>query len=313
VILFRAIYRGFLEILRRSESKTLGTFFTNVSLSVAKILKVQEIPLFLRQFISLAQPSDPLKDENLPTIDIAIPCHGRDFVNLPLVIEGARKSTKNPIGKLHLITPSLFATELQSKFPDCLVSTDEDVLGEDLIKAITDLAPNERRGWFMQQAIKLRISMLSAEVATLIVDADTILLRPKVWLDSKGRQILSISNEYHHPYKEHLRRMFGWKSYLLSFVTHHQLMKKESLIEIFGQDGEDITKWLKLADFSESSAICEYETYGEFMMKCKSDEIMFSKWNNISEKIFFENGNLDYAKVKARYSKYGSISNHHYL
>ena len=305
------IYRQLTNQLRKSESKLLGFLVMRVSLSLAKIVNLQKLPYSLRQIISLAQPSNPLRDGVLPTIDIAIPCHINDFDNLPLVIQGARVSVRNPIGNIRLITPEYLSMELQTRFPDCMVSTDESVLSADLVQAINELVPKERRGWIIQQIIKFQMVIMSDQVATLILDADTVLLSPKIWLDSEGTQILCIANEYHLPYKKHIRKVFGGQNHLLSFTTHHQLMKRDSVKEIFGLNGDGLVDWLKLADFNESSATSDYETYGEWMVAQNPKRVVFAKWNNVSAKI--NAIKTSYAEILSDYSKYGSVSNHWYL
>jgi len=153
--------------------------------------------------------------------------------------------------------------------------------------------------------------IMSDQVATLILDADTVLLSPKIWLDSEGTQILCIANEYHLPYKKHIRKVFGGQNHLLSFTTHHQLMKRDSVKEIFGLNGDGLVDWLKLADFNESSATSDYETYGEWMVERNPKQVVFAKWNNVSAKI--NSINTSYAEILSDYSKYGSVSNHWYL
>ena len=304
-------YRELTNQLKRSESKFLGFVVLKVSLSIANLMKLQKIPYALSQIISLAQPSNPLRGTILPTIDVAIPCHIKDFDNLPLVIQGAKAGVGNPIGKIELITPEYLSMELQIRFPDCIVSTDESVLGADLVKVINEFVPKERRGWIIQQVIKFRMAIMSEQVATLILDADTVLLSQKIWLNSEGTQILCIANEYHIPYKEHIRKVFGGHTHLLSFVTHNQLMQRDFVKEIFGQNGEGLIEWVKAADFNESSPISEYETYGEWMLKRKSNQIVFSKWNNVPTII--KSGDTTYTEIIDNYSKYGSVSNHSYL
>jgi len=181
-VFIAVIYRQLTNQLRKSESRMLGFLVMRVSLGLAKIMHLQKLPYSLRQIISLAQPSNPLRDGVLPTIDIAIPCHINDFDNLPLVIQGARVSVRNPIGNIRLITPEYLSMELQTRFLDCIVSTDESVLSADLVQAINELVPKERRGWIIQQIIKFQMVIMSDQVATLILDADTILLSPKISL-----------------------------------------------------------------------------------------------------------------------------------
>lgn len=301
----------FYNQLRRSESKILGFIVLRVFLKIAKMINLQQIPSYLIKVMSLSQASDPLRGKTLPTIDVAIPCHMKDFDNLSLVIRGAKACVRNPIGKVKLITPEYSSMELQTKFPDCLVLTDESVLSADIVEVINELVPKERRGWMIQQIIKFQMAMTSDQVATLIIDADTILLRPKIWLNSQGTQILCISEEYHPPYKKHLRKVFGGQKHLLSFTTHYQLMKRDSIREIFGCDSEGLIRWLKLGDYSEDSPTSDYETYGEWMVMKNPDQVVFAKWNNVP--VSLNLGNASYVELVNEYSKYDSVSNHSYL
>jgi hypothetical protein len=309
--IFKATYNGFLNRLRLSESKFLGYLTARVLLRMMAILHVKVIPLRIRRVISLAQPSDPLADKSLPSIDVAIPCHEKDYKNLSLVIQGVKSSVKNPIDQIKLITPGSLAADLQSMFPECKVLTDEQVLDPDLLMFITKSVPKETRGWVLQQAIKLRVVMQSTSVATLILDADTILLRPRVFLDSNCVQIISIADEYHIPYKNHQRRVLAGKNHQLSFVTHHQLMKRDYVMEIFGYDSRGLLRWLELANYGEGSALSEYDTYGEWVLTHKDSQVRFSKWNNVPIKI--DPNEVSYKTLSDRYSLYCSISNHSYL
>ena len=115
--LTNCIYRQVTNLFRKNESKILGDSVRSFILRIANIIKIDELPLIIREIISLSQPSNPLKDKALPTIDIAIPCHVKDFENLPLVVHGARASIRNPLGKIFLITPDKLSKELQSQFP----------------------------------------------------------------------------------------------------------------------------------------------------------------------------------------------------
>jgi len=305
------VYLKITTILRKSDSKIIGYSVRNVFLNFASIMKIHKLPFRIREIISLSQPVNPLKDKALPTIDIAIPCHVKDFENLPLVVHGVRANIRNPVGKIILITPDYLSKDLQSQFPDCHVLTDENVLGADIANAIARLVPQDRRGWITQQIIKFRVALFSGEVATLILDADTILLKPRIFLDAQGIQILCIATEYHSPYKEHQRKVFGGQNHLLSFVTHHQLMKRDTLRGIFGQNGEGLLHYINLADFSERSAVSEYDTYGEWILAHKPNEITFAKWNNFPVRI--NPSKTSYKEIQDKYRLYYSISSHSYL
>ena len=295
-------------VLRKSDSRILGFLFIKFALVFVKRKNQHVLPSRIQSLISLAQPSDPLKNEDLPTIDIAIPCHKKDFDNLHLVIQGAIANIKNPIGKMVLITPEQLSPELETMFPDCKVLTDESVLSEDIFKVINGSVPQKRRGWIVQQVIKFQIAIQSDEVATLILDSDTILLKPRIWLNREGIQILCVSDNYHLPYKVHQRKVFGGQNNILSFVAHHQLMKRDSLREIFGQKVEGLLQWINLADFSEFSAVSEYDTYGEWMFSNKPHEVALAKWNNAPVRI--DPNKTSYVELQNTFGQYHSISNH---
>ena len=88
-------------------------------------------------------------------------------------------------------------------------------------------------------------------------------------------------------------------------------MQRVAVREIFGQNGEGLIEWVKAADFNESSSISEYETYGEWMVKRKPNQIAYAKWNNVSVKL--NPNNTSYVELVNKYSKYDSVSNHSYL
>jgi hypothetical protein len=297
--------------LRKRIFEVIGPLLMKVSLTTAKLINLQKLPYRLREAISLTLPGNPLENVTLPTIDIGIVCHQKDFSNLHLVIEGARRNVTNPIGKVVLVTPEHLSTELQSQFPDCLVLTDESVLGIDLMGLIGELVPQKRRGWIVQQVIKFRLALMSNEVASLILDADTILLQPRIWLDRNENQILCVSDSWHLPMKKHQRKMLGGQNYLLMFVTHHQLMKRDSVRAIFGASGDGLFKWLKLGDYTDESAISEYDTYGEWMVANRPEQIKFAKWNNFSMKLSPDKTSME--QILCKNSQYHSISNHSYL
>lgn len=307
--LFHIVVKQF----RANESRFFGWLIVKSSIKIAKLLRMGSLPFRLRQLVSLAQPTDPLSPTNLPEIEILIPCQIKDINNLGLVIQGARKNVRNPIRGICLITPANSVDELAEKFPEITVISDEDTLGAEFVDLINRLVPESRRGWVVQQAIKILKSIKSDVIATLVLDADTILLHPKTWIDSSGKQILCLAEEYHQPYKEHGRRYLGVQSFPLSFVTHHQLMKRDVLREIFGHNGEFLQEWLIGADFSQSSAISEYDTYGEYLIANKANQIEFSKWNNLATKLVPESGDFDFSTLERKFSSYASISNHSYL
>jgi FkbM family methyltransferase len=238
-----------------------------------------------RMFVEAAQPKDPLAPRTkLPPIDILIPCHTRDLDTLGLSIAGAMASTRNPVHEILLVAPESVLPAIRSRFPDVALSSDEELLDDSLLAYVSDAVPVGRRGWVIQQLVKIAATMQSDRDACLIVDADTVLLQPRTWLADPGVQLLSVSHEFHTPYVLHAERMWGKPQVdsAVSFVTHHQLMQKSILMEMFGSGSSGLRQWLEIADWNEPSAISEYHCYGAWMSSQHPERAKWAQWRNKS-------------------------------
>ena len=300
------------SIIRKTDSELVGRILRKFAFMAAKICRDGIIPVGLRKVLSLAQPADPLMVGSAPVIDIVIPCHQKDFDLLNLTIEAARKCVLNPIGQVKLITNPDFVIDLTERFPNCQVLSETDFLTAEIIEKIKNNVPSERRGWVVQQIVKFNASLEGSEQASLVLDADTILIRPRVWLDCHEVQILCISEEYHKPYFNHYELVFGDAIVPWSFVTHHQLMQKKVLKLMFGGEKNSLIPWLDKADFTSSSALCEYHTYGHWLTSNRPEMVSYAKWNNTAKKIDPASVSV-YSDFALDLSKYFSVSCHSYL
>jgi FkbM family methyltransferase len=311
-LLLSPSWHSLIEVFRRSNSRTLGLMSRKLALLFAKIRRNRILPHRVRQLLSLAQPIAPLKVLGAPVIDVVIPCHSKDFAKLELTIESARTCVLNPIGDVKLITNSNMVDVLQKKFPDCQVLSDEYFLSPEMIQKVSNQVLPDRQGWFLQQLIKFAACLQSDREACLVLDADTILIQPRVWLDSSGVQILSISEEYHTPYVRHYTSTFGQGVCPWSFVTHHQLMQRNILRSMFDGLSDGLLSWLNTANFNEPSAISEYHSYGQWIVSNRKELVRFAKLNNVIRR-FDSISELSYAEVSENFSKYCSVSAHSYL
>jgi len=76
------------------------------------------------------------------------------------------------------------------------IRRDEEVPGERLVAEIQNLGLAPRyNGWVTCQLVKIPSVLRSDSVASLVVDSDTVLQYPRVWVDGLGRQELSIGQE----------------------------------------------------------------------------------------------------------------------
>jgi len=306
--LYQFIYR----LCLKNEIAILGTSILYLLIFLRTLFRFQTYPYRVRQFISLIQSSNPLKNQELPTVNVAIPCHIKDYKNLNLVIQGIQRNVINPIDKIQIFVPENQLNQFKQKFPNQIILSERKIINSELRNFIDTNIPEIRKGWITQQLVKILIGLQSDKVATLIVDSDTVLLKPRIWLDSQGKQSISMSCEYHSAYKVQQFNFFKSRSSAFSFVTHHQLMKKDSLQRIYGAKGENLISWLTCADFNNDSALSEYDTYGEWMLRNEIRSLVFSKWNNLSA-AFNLDLFTDLEELSNQFPQFHSISNHSYL
>ena len=282
-----------------------------------------------RLIVDSLQPVDPLrKEKHLPPLEVVIPFVLKDMETLRPSIEGAIASSRNPVARVTLITPQRSFLEfpnlgeqleiLFSQFPDGGVLfellIDEEFLPQNVISYLQreNLKPRDR-GWVTQQFAKLSAVLNSDFAGTLVVDADTVLMYQRTWLSQDGRQILMFGQESRDPFFSFANQFHGFTGRpRFSFVTHHQLMQRSVLSEIFGSaDGLlDLLEFASNKSLSDNPlrAISEYEIYGAYLSEARKEFVVPATWGNGSGNRMLlgrsEGGDASWAL---------SVSYHHYL
>lgn len=265
---------------------------------------------------TLSLPIDPLATDsaNLPLIDVVIPCGPGDVEVLPRVVESAPNGATNPIGSIQVVAPPATIAALKQLIGTDIDLIDEnDLLGTSLVATIGARFPT-RRNWVLQQAVKVGAVTASKANGVLILDADTVLLRPRTWLTSDGRQVLTPTIEWHQPYYDFLFRLSGsrWESPEYSFVPHHMLMQPGVMTRLLASLGIDDLQGLvdALGDESQyqtDSMFCiEYELYAQGLGKLSPESAVLAKWSN-------RNIPRQRGVPVHRLGHYMSVSQHHYL
>jgi len=114
---------------------------------------------------------------------------------------------------------------------DITLSTDEEILSNagltdfDFVSSVAKM-----------ETLKLIIGYQAAS-PILILDGDTLLLRPRNWI-SDSRQITPIAQEYFLGHKNFSERLLNYPIETgLGYVTHHALFVPEQVRQIFGVIG----------------------------------------------------------------------------
>lgn len=271
--------RSFIEMSNSSKTGAILTNFLNKPAEQRKF----KFACFRRVATNWGQAWNPfIEEQDLPDIELVIPCHPKDFKLLNAAIEMAQKFSNNPITSVTLITPEKFANQLQSQFANVKVLTDEAVLGVDFINKLGKYLPVDRYGWSIQQILKVKYSYTSKHPGVLIIDSDTLLCSPVTWLTNSGIQRLSFSNEFHAPYALNTEKHWGppGRSTGMSFVTHFQLFQPEILKSMFPNFETDLIHWMSVTNWNEASAFSEYHSYGTWLLNNAPERVRLASWGN---------------------------------
>lgn len=242
------------------------------------------------------QPLDPLRAARPDqSIDVVVPFVLKDLDNVYFCLRGVITTVRNPIERIRLITPD-YKTEENKRLieqqirrtkaesprtPVIQVEQDDHVLGEPFFRELDERGIEHPGGWKLQQMIKLYASHGSRAFATLVVDADTVLLEPRTWVLADGTQLLQFSESFQPGYKRHFREYFGeGKIAPFSFVTHHQLLRTDVLQEMFPHLS-NIIDWYESSLEIPGPSLSEYEAYGSYLWARHRDEVRLGAWANL--------------------------------
>lgn len=248
-------------------------------------------------------------------IDVIIPSAQKDLAILPFTIRSVRDNAKHPINEIIVIAPQSQRIIALCEKENCKYLNEETVLPftKSSINYVVD--GKDRSGWIFQQLLKLSLDEISSTEYFLVIDADTILIRPHTFL-CKGKTFFLYSEEYHLPYFQAYHRLLGERAQSpVSFVSHYMLFHKPVLYQLKRNiEEQNNMTWYNAIigsiDKAEMSGFSEYETYGNFMLSYYPDDI---------KRLYSFNLSLSRSKVKeipqlARElgSRYNSISFHDY-
>lgn len=247
-----------------------------------------------RKDLDAALPKNPLGAwvsgaSALPPITVAIPVHEKDSWLLDAVVRAAVDGTLNPVFEVQLwhtagatpLADRCRARLIADGLPVRLMSELEFVPVE--VRAKARSIAQHRTGWVLQQAIKFLAVLRAPTASTLVLDADTLLIRPRTWVTWDGVQILSPSVEYEPAYRAHLERFSGRHDAApVSFITHHQLMQRDILEQVIGTGLEGLEQWLEAARPSDADEplLSEYHTYGAVLWdRCRDRAVLAASRN----------------------------------
>lgn len=274
-------------------------------------------------------PVDPLASSvTAPTIEALIPCHRKDVALLSTVVAGVLTSSTNPVSRVRVVCSARDgdvvkrALEGGDRRKEAMVTIehDDDVLGTAMMQRAGSTAPPHRRGWLVQQLVKFKAAATTPARATLVVDADTVLVGRRTWVTESGSQILPTVREFHRPYAAHAQRVWGDDARPLpvSFVAHHMLLQRDVLQTMLGDDPDSgMCRWIDALDWKHQSAGSEYHSYGTWLLRNQPNRVALAQWANVgmAPPSNGRPGAVEAAitRVRARHPRALSISFHEWM
>ena len=201
-------------------------------------------------------------------LTVIVPAVDKDSRVLAHCLRSLRQMIQHQISEVWVVAPESDVIRKIAAAENCKFVHEDEILP----RPAADL---KCRGWVLQQFIKLNASVFVTTPNYLVVDADTVFLRPQS-LFKKGKAVLRYSDQYELLYNRSLELVFGHtRRFPVSFVTHHMLFNaalvKDLLKLIEKQFG---CPWwegiLKEVDKGHPISFSEYELYGHFALSQQS-------------------------------------------
>lgn len=247
-------------------------------------------------------------------LDVLIPAVEKDLEVLSYAIDGARENIKHPLGEIIIVAPNSEKIKALCKIKGCRF------VNEDFVLPITKKDVEyfvdgvDWSGWLFQQFLKLSGDTICSQDYYLALDADTILLKPQVFLQER-KTLFNCRKKCCKPYFRMYERLLGQKPFpLISFVSHHMLFEKDKVRRLKEAiETRNGLKWyaavIKKSDGGEVK-FSEYETYGNFVLSNYPNQVVMNYCFNKSlsrEKL----QKIDKSK-KTLSRKFKSVSFHSY-
>jgi hypothetical protein len=248
---------------------------------------------------------------SLPKIDILIPVIEKDLETLPFVIQGVKKYVRHPIGQIIIVAPRSKRIMTFCHQKKCIFIDENSVLP--IRKNTIKYRTTRWSGWILQQLLKLSGDQLCSQHFFLVIDADTVLIRPHIFRRNQ-KTVFYCRNWSRNEYFKTYRRLLGKKAASrLSFVNHYMLFEKSKLQQLKRAiETRHKTSWysaiLKSINKSKPFGFSEFETYGNFVRSTYPGQFIFKK--SLNKMISRDVRTVSAPDVKRLSKKFRSISFH---
>jgi hypothetical protein len=228
----------------------------------------------------------PTYSSMLP-MDVVIPTAEKDIDVLPYAIDGVRRNIAHPISQIFVVSPLSERIKAVCVEKQCIFVDERSVVNIDPDSINLVAGGVDRSKWYYQQLLKWSGDRFVGEDRYLVVDSDTVFIRPQTF-ERSGRLIMNFSDEYHKPYFDLYNRILAESIRCpVSFTSHQMLFEKNKLQELRCRiESINECPWpeaiLKNLDLNEISGASDYETYGQYVFLHYRKNYSLEYWFNLS-------------------------------
>ena len=213
-------------------------------------------------------------------IDVFIPAHSKDFPVLPLCVKSLQRYLRPRPARITAVCAESLE-DLKRVLSDYPVywlheTSVGDILPREkmpIFKWHSGGNSCDRSGWYYQQLLKYALRTHSRTNRYLVIDADTVLLRPTFFVRN-GRVVFYRRTQFHEPYFRTYEKLLGYfPERQPSFITDYMILEVSMVDELLQAIEAEANgaKWydaiIRAIEPNEISSFSEYETYGYYVSR----------------------------------------------
>lgn len=258
-----------------------------------------------------AQSDGSQKDSLI--MDVLIPAIDKDMGTLPLVIDSLRRYVQHRIGTIYIVSPKSDRIRQLCANKKCTFIDEKTVLPITKKHIRYGTARWDRSGWLYQQLLKMNGDKISKAPFFLVIDADTILIRPHVFRKD-GKTIFYYRSWSQPEYFRTYHKLMGVKAPSpKSFVTHYMLFEKAQLTRlkqvIETRHGKP---WfhaiIQSINRKKQFGFSEYETYANYLYSKQPARMILRK--SLNKALHSRASSLSQKKLDSLAKNHRSLSFH---
>ncbi len=229
----------------------------------------------IRLWETLANRNDTCSDV---VCDLWLVCHPKDFDVAKLAMESVLRFSLNPIQKIFFVSTERVRPAWLSE--KVIYICECDIPGIDQV--MLRLKGESYQGWIVQQILKFSGAYYSNRF--LVVDCDTVLLRPHLFFDH-NKTVLRFSYE-HSPHYAALEKALDvnggrWFSYVCHMMPFQSAIVKKLLESIERKSGVSWQVYLADVTKAHGMVLSEWDLYARFLIQ-EGNPYTYRPWINQS-------------------------------